>query len=181
MTRSFTRPNGHKALALASLAVLLIALFSATATTYAAHESNNHLDFAPVAASPSPSATGSGIINYIKGTSGDEPFTSWTSNFHFSGLQPDTAYSVVVKGRFTDNTLFSSICDFITDAQGRGICQNQFTGLQRLAVAQLRLGGAGGAVVLQATRLAVVSGPGMITSNGACREAPQVGCEAPAK
>ncbi len=56
------------------LLTLLLGLLSGTALAVsAAHESNNRLTFAPVAASPSPDAAGSGVINYIKGTSGEEP------------------------------------------------------------------------------------------------------------
>ncbi len=159
----------------------LVALLALPATTLAAHESNNKLIFAPVAGSPTPEGAGSGVINYIKGISEEEPDTAWSSAFRFSGLAPDTAYTVVVRGQFADPAVFSAICEVTTNASGSGTCQSQFTGLQRLAIAQLRLGGAGGTPVLQATRQAVVAGPGSITSDGGCREADQMGstCEAP--
>jgi hypothetical protein len=159
----------------------LVALLALPATALAAHESNNKLVFAPVAGSPAPDAAGGGVINYIKGTSDEEPDTAWSSAFRFSGLAPDTTYTVVVRGRFADAAAFSAICEFTTNPSGVGTCQSQFLGLQRLAIAQLRLGGASGAPVLQATRQAVVSGPGSITSDGGCREPDQGGstCEAP--
>lgn len=161
----------------------LVTLLALPATVLAAHESNNKLVFAPVAGSLAPDGAGSGVINYIKGTSDVEPDTAWSSAFRFSGLAPDTAYTVVVRGRFADPTVFSAICEFTTNTSGIGTCQSQFTGLQRLAIAQLRLGGVGGSPVLQATRLAVVSGPGSITSDGGCREPDQGGstCEAPGR
>ncbi len=159
----------------------LVALLAVPATALAAHESNNKLDFAPVAGSPAPDGAGGGVINYIKGISEEEPDTAWSSAFRFSGLAPDTAYTVVVRGRFADPTVFSAICEFTTNASGIGTCQSEFLGLQRLAIAQLRLGGVGGTPVLQATRQAVVPGPGSITSDGGCREPDQAGstCEAP--
>lgn len=164
------------------LATMAVALALPTAV-FASHESSNKLVFAPVAGSPSPDAAGSGVINYIKGTSGEEPDTSWSSTFRFSGLTADTAYTVVVRGRFLDPGAFSGICSFTTNGSGTGSCASQFTGLQRLAIAQLRLGGATGAAVLQATRQAVVTGPGSITSDGGCREPDQAGntCTAPGR
>ena len=159
----------------------LVALLALPVSALAAHESNNKLAFAPVARSIAPDGAGSGVINYIKGASGAEPDTAWSSAFRFTGLAPDTAYTIVVRGRFADPTVFSAICEFTTNASGIGTCQSQFLGLQRLAIAQLRLGGVGGTPVLQATRQAVVSGPGSITSDGGCREPDQGGstCEAP--
>ena len=161
----------------------LVALLAVPATALAAHESNNKLVFAPVAGSLAPDGAGNGVINYIKGISEEEPDTAWSSAFRFSGLAPDTAYTVVVRGRFAAPTVFSAICEFTTNANGIGGCQSRFTGLQRLAIAQLRLGGVGGTSVLQATRLAVVSGPGSITSDGGCREPDQAGgtCAAPGR
>jgi hypothetical protein len=159
----------------------LVALLALPATAFAAHESNNSLVFDPVAGSPAPDSAGAGVINYIKGISEEEPDTAWSSAFRFSGLAPDTTYTVVVRGRFADPTVFSAICEFPTNAAGVGACQSQFTGLERLAIAQLRLGDVNGMPVLQATRQAVVSGPGSITSDGGCREPDQAGgtCEAP--
>lgn len=161
---------------LVALIVLLALTFTLSSTVFAAHESNNDLTFAPVANSPSPNAAGKGTINYIKGLSGEEPDTTWQSSFQFTGLEPNTTYTIVVKGRFADPNAFSGICTFTTNNQGNGTCETRFTSLQRLGVAQLRLGGEGGAVVLEATRAS-----GSITSSGACREAPQVGCDAPGR
>lgn len=159
----------------------LLALLAVPATALAAHESSNKLDFAPVAGSLAPDGAGSGVINYIKGASAEEPDTAWSSAFRFSGLAPATTYTVVVRGRFADPTVFSAICEVTTNASGIGSCQSQFIGLERLAIAQLRLGALDGTPVLQATRQAVVSGPGSITSDGGCREPDQAGstCEAP--
>ena len=96
---------------------------------------------------------------------------------------PNATYTVAVRGRFAAPTAFSAICSFTTNGAGVGGCAERFTGLQRLAVAQLRLGGVTGAPVLQATRQAVVTGPGEIVSRGGCREADSAGaiCNAPGK
>lgn len=142
----------------------------------ASHESNNSLTFAPVVGSPSPEASGAGVINYVKGASTDEPNTVWTSSFHFAGLAPDTAYSVFVLSR-------GGICTFTSTTNGQGSCTNTFVSLPKLGIAQLRLGGDAGPVVLQATRQAVASGPGEIVSRGGCREPDQMGstCQAPGR
>ncbi len=151
----------------------------------AAHESSNALSYAPVAKSSAPDASGRGVINYVKGTSGEEePNTEWTSSFRFSGLAPDVTYTVTVKGRFAVATDSSAICSFTTSTSGAGGCTARFTGLRRLAVSQLVTGdSAQGAPVLQATRQAVLAGPGSITSRGGCREPEQMGstCAAPGR
>lgn len=168
----------RKLVVFAALALALVL----PASAFAAHESNNKLVFAPVAGSPSPDASGSGAINYIKGASGEESGTAWSSAFRFTGLTPGETYSVVVRGRFADAAAFSGICTFSANAAGVGACRSEFLGLQRLAIAQLRLGGETGTPVLQATRQAVVpGGPGSITSDGGCREPDQMGntCAAP--
>jgi hypothetical protein len=141
----------------------------------AAHESANHLSYAPVAGSASPGAGGRGIINYVKGTSGAEPNTQWTSSFRFSGLAANMSYTVTVKGRS------SAICSFTTTRSGNGGCATAFTGLEKLGVSQLVT--ASGAPVLQATRQVVAEGPGSITSSGGCREPAQGGstCAAPGR
>ncbi len=171
LTRTLTM-IGISAAALATLAL----------PASAAHESNNRLQFAPVAESPSSNASGAGTINYVKGTSGEEPFTEWTSSFRFNGLAAETGYSVVIRDRFADDGTFSAICSFTTNSTGAGSCTSRFTGLQRLAIAQLRLTSTG-APVLQATRQIVVAGPGSITSSGGCREPDQAGttCAAPGR
>jgi len=145
----------------------------------AAHESANHLSYAPVAGSAFPDAGGRGVINYVKGTSGAEPNTQWTSSFRFSGLAANMSYTVTVKGRFAPATASSAICSFTTTRSGNGGCATAFTGLEKLGVSQLVT--ASGAPVLQATRQGVAMGPGSITSSGGCREPAQGGstCAAP--
>jgi len=162
-----------------SLFLALLVTLALPAATLAAHESNNKLTFAPVAESSAPDASGSGVINYIKGTSEEEPDTAWSSSFRFDGLAPNTTYVVAVKGRFADPVPFSEICRFSTNANGSGGCAEAFLGLERLAIAQLQM--TDGTPVLQATRQAVVAGPGSITSDGGCREADSAGaiCDAP--
>lgn len=160
------------------------ALLVGAPAAMAAHESSNHLSYAPVTGSTMPDASGRGIINYVKGTPGEEPDTEWTSSFRFSGLSGATTYTVIVKGRFAVAAESSAICSFTTTTSGEGGCAARFTGLQRLAVSQLVTGAtAAGVPVLQATRQAVLSGPGSITSSGGCREPEQVGstCVAPGR
>src|SRR3954452_2691608 len=90
---------------------------AAAVPAFASHEGNNALTFAPVAGSASPDASGAGIVNYVKGSSPEEPGTAWTSSFHFAGLAPDTAYIVFIFGR-------GAICAFTTNAIGRGGCES---------------------------------------------------------
>ena len=163
--------------ALAAILAVLATLIVGTISVAATHESNNELTYAPVG-TLAPDATGSGIINYVKGLSGEEPNTVWNSSFHFTGLAPDTQYTVTVKGRVP-----SGICTFTTRTTGDGSCENQFKSLPKLAVSQLHLGAETGLVVMQATRQSVVAGPGDIISRGACREPAQAGstCEAPGR
>jgi hypothetical protein len=152
-----------------SLLVLFVVVClgsTAALPALASHESNNELTFAPVAGSPSPDASGAGVVNYVKGQSTEEPDTAWTSALHFAGLVPTTTYTVFVFGR-------GGICTFTTNAIGRGSCNSTFVSLPRFGIAQLRLGGDNGTPVLQATRLAVLSGPGQIISRGDCRDADQ--------
>jgi hypothetical protein len=158
---------------LAVLATLTVGTLSAAAT----HESNNELTYAPVG-TLTPDATGSGIINYVKGLSGNEPDTIWVSSFHFAGLVPDTQYTVTVKGRVP-----AGICTFTTKATGNGSCESEFMSLPKLAVSQLHIGSETGPVVLQATRQSILAGPGEIISRGACREPVQAGstCDAPGR
>jgi len=174
-----------RALTLAAVTIAAgSALVLGAPAAMAAHESSNALSYAPVANSSAPDASGRGVINYVKGTSGEEPNTQWTSSFRFSGLAPDVTYTVTVKGRFAVATDSSAICSFTTSTSGAGGCAARFTGLQRLAVSQLVTGdSAQGAPVLQATRQAVVAGPGSITSRGGCREPEQMGstCAAPSR
>lgn len=166
-----------RSLAMIGVSAAALATFALPAS--AVHESNNHLVFAPVATSPSPDATGTGTINYIKGTSSDEPNTEWTSSFRFTGLASNITYSVVVKGR----TPVSKICSFTSNRTGVGSCSSRFTGLAKLGIAELHRGSSTGAVVLQAARQGIAIGVGSITSFGGCREADQTGstCTAPGR
>lgn len=158
---------------LATIGISAAAMATLALPASAAHESNNRLQFAPV--SGSAGASGTGTINYVKGTSGAEPNTEWTSSFRFRGLEAGVSYTVVLRGRFADPMAFSEICSFTANAAGVGSCSSQFTGLRRLAVAQLRTPTATGTPVLQATRQSVIAGPGTITSSGGCREPDQMG------
>lgn len=142
---------GRLVTAVAMVALLLVA---APLVVAASHQGTNVLRFAPVAGSAAPAAEGAGTVQYRGGA---EPRSKWTATFEFAGLRPLTAYSVVVQGRFGDERsaeagAFSELCSFRTDDQGAGGCWWYFRGLRRLDVAQLRLGEAGGAAVLQATR-----------------------------
>lgn len=167
-----------------ALLVLLGAVFLASLAVLpalASHEGNNALTFAPVAGSASPGASGSGIVNYVKGRSNGEPDTFWTSSFHFAGLAPNTTYTVVL---FMAGVPRSGICTFTSNANGHGGCTSTFMTLDRFGSAQLRLGGEGGTPVLQATRHSTGDiGPGEIVSRGDCREPDQLRslCEAPGR
>lgn len=149
-----------------SLRVIFVALVAfgvgPAHLTLAVHETTNLLVFEPVAQSPAPDASGDGVIEF-RGLS--EPDSQWTVAFAFNGLRTDTAYSIVVQGRFgedgsTDATAFTPICAFRATADGHGDCWFYLVGLRRLAVVQVREGGANGAVVLQASRKD--GGPGSI-------------------
>jgi len=166
-----------------SLLFLIVFCLAAAAAlpALASHEGNNLLTFAPVAGSASPDASGSGIVNYVKGQSTAEPDTGWTSSFHFTGLEPNTAYTVVL---FMAGVPHSGICTFTTNAAGNGGCASTFETLDRFGSAQLRLGGETGAPVLQATRHSTGDiGPGEIISRGDCREPDQLRslCHAPGR
>lgn len=144
----------------------------------ASHEGNNELTFAPVVNSPSPEASGAGIVNYVKGQSTVEPDTTWTSSFHFAGLAPNTAYTVVLFAFGVPK----GVCAFTSNENGHGGCTSTFTSLDRFGSAQLRLGGDAGTPVLQATRHATGGiGPGEIVARGDCREPDQLRslCDAP--
>lgn len=163
----------------------MLALLTALAFPAFAHhrESNNSLSFVPVAGSPSPGASGKGVVNFVLGASGETADESkWKATFNFKGLEPGTEYTVAVRGGLgTDPMAFSGICNFMTNVSGIGVCQNQFSGLQRLDVVQLRVGDENGQPVLQATRQATASGPGTIVSRGGCREEGGETCEAPGR
>ena len=98
---------------------------------------------------------------------GAEPESRWTATFQFTGLQPETEYTVVVEGRFGEDdtpeaVAFSPICAFRTGADGDGGCWYYLVGLRRLNVVQVRVGDEDGQAALQATR--GEDGPGSMTS-----------------
>lgn len=128
----------------------------------AAHESTNTLTFA--VPSGSGTASGDGVVTYH---GGDADSSRWTARFHFSGLESNERYVVVVKGRFGEDgspeaAAFTSLCSFQSDDSGAGGCWWYHIVLNRLNVVQLRSGDAAGSVALQATR--EPGGPGSITS-----------------
>lgn len=148
----------------------------------AAHESSNHLDFDAVVAGST--ADGGGVINYVKGASGDSEETSvWQQSLSFTGLEAGTTYTVVVKKGEGDleivpGTRDRTICTFTASTSGAGTCTGRFLELRALAVAQLQEQSSG-AVVAQATRTGApnpaggtftAAAPGEITSFGGCRE-----------
>lgn len=162
----------------------MLALLTGLALPAFAHhrESNNALIFAPVAGSPSPDASGQGVVNFVKGASGEtDAEGQWKATFNFKDLEPATEYSVAVRGGMGDPLTFSGICSFMTSVSGVGVCQNQFSGLMRLDIVQLRLGDESGQPVLQATRQATAMGPGTIVSRGGCREEEGETCTAPGR
>jgi hypothetical protein len=144
----------------------VVAVAVATPTTALAeteHQGTNRLVFAPVAGSPSPRASGSGIVEFGGGV---EPRSKWSSTFRFAGLKPDTDYTVVVKGRrgldgSAEAAAFTGLCSFRTDSAGAGGCWWYFRGLARLDVVQLRRGGVTGTPVVQAS--SYEPGPGSIS------------------
>ena len=175
--------------AVAGLAALPVLGLAPTA--FAAHESSNRLDFDAVT---SPTADGAGIINYVKGASGDSEETSvWQQSLRFTGLQDGRAYTVVVKrgaGVGVPGDADRTICGFTASSTGTGSCTGRFLELRALAVAQLQ--DANGKVVAQATRTGAPNGmggtfstaaPGEILSKGGCREPEQAGsqCTAPGR
>lgn len=128
----------------------------------AAHESTNYLSFA--APSGAGTALGNGEVTYH---GGDADSSRWTTQFRFTGLDPNHRYVVVVKGRYgadgsPDAEAFTSLCSFQSNSSGSGGCWWYHKVLRRLGIVQLRTGDETGTVVLQATR--DPSGPGSITS-----------------
>jgi hypothetical protein len=114
----------------------------------------NRLEFSSVARSLLPDATGSGIVDY-KG--GKEPTSQWRASFRFTGLEPGTSYTVVIRGRYgargsPAGNAFTPLCSFQADAQGRGGCFWYFRGLAQLTLVQLRAGDENGTQVLEANR-----------------------------
>ncbi len=178
--------------AVTSLAVVPLLALAPGAS--AAHESSNRLDFDAVAGS---TADGGGIINYVKGASGDSEDTSvWQQSLSFTGLDAGTTYTVVVKkgegdGETVPGTRDRTICTFTASTSGTGRCTGRFLELRALAVAQLQEQSSG-EVVAQATRTGApnpaggtftTAAPGEITSHGGCREPEQGGsqCTAPGR
>lgn len=148
-------------------AVIVVVVFCTLAgalVTQADHESTNQLTFAPAAGGGPPGAAGTGTIEYHGGL---EPVSRWTSTFEFSGLEPATAYVVMVMGRTGADgsaaaSAFSPICPLTSDADGNGYCWDYGLGMQRIGVVQLRQDSDTGPVVLQAAR--EPGGPGEIDS-----------------
>ncbi len=152
-------------------------LLAVASPASAAHESSNKLTFVGA-------ASGTGSINYVKGTSGEEPDSSWTSSFRFSGLAAGDAYVVTTRGRFTSATEDVAICDFVATSAGTGGCAARFTGLMRLGRADLYLGSGEDGMVITGTSVATASrAAGNITSSPDCREPGQGGsqCAAPGR
>lgn len=146
------RGGALRGLAIAAIVVGLLA--GTVLVARAGHESTNTLAFAPVAGSPAPDGRGAGTVDF-KG--GGEPKTRWSSTFEFAGLQANATYTVAVQGRSgadgsPEASAFSGLCTFRADGHGNGGCWNYSFGLQRLGIAQLRLGDHNGQAVLQATR-----------------------------
>lgn len=140
----------------AALGALAASCLSAVPAIRADHEGINGLTFAAPADSPSPAARGSGRIEY-HGES--EPVSRWTSTFDFTGLEPQTAYLVMVMGRTGEDgsaaaLALSPICLFQSDAAGAGQCWDYGLGMRRIGIIQLRRDDEAGPVVLQATRAA---------------------------
>ncbi|CAA9568523.1 MAG: hypothetical protein AVDCRST_MAG49-3339 [uncultured Thermomicrobiales bacterium] len=158
------RPQLGQVAAAVRVMVLAGLVLAVARSASAAHDTTNTLVFAPVTGSPSPAATGDGVVEF---RGGPEPRSRWSARFGFRGLQPDTDYAVVVQGRFGEDgspaaEAFTPLCAFRTDPTGAGTCWWYHLGLRRLSVVQVRLGDAAGAPVLQATR--APGGPGTITS-----------------
>jgi hypothetical protein len=134
---------------------LLILAPPAAADVDIGYFGTNILVFAPVGGVVEADASGRGIIDY---QGGDEPKSRWQATFRFSGLDPDTDYAVVVKGRSGDPgtdeaRALSPLCSFTTDENGRGTCFWFFRGLARLNVVQVRQQADGsGRRMLQASR-----------------------------
>ncbi len=159
-----TRPGGRRMLLLSILLTPLLVALASPFTSFADHESDNELTFEPVPDSPSPAGSGTGTIEFRGGA---EPDSRWTITFQFAGLQPESKYVTLVKGRTGEDdspeaSAFSPICTFRTDGNGEGGCWYYLIGLRRLGIVQVRLDGEDGPVVLQATRKE--GGPGSMTS-----------------
>src|SRR5215212_4409416 len=160
-TRPFQRARGTV------LWIVLVAVLAFGASPAAAQNigyfGKNRLRFSSVAPFVLPDATGSGIVDY-KG--GKEPTSQWRASFRFTGLEPGTSYTVVIRGRYgargsPAGNAFTPLCSFQADAQGRGGCFWYFRGLAQLTLVQLRAGDENGTQVLEANRS---RGPGSIVT-----------------
>jgi hypothetical protein len=162
MTIGAAWPEGHLvqfrhcyAYALWGVLAVILALSPApVAAQDVGYFGKNRLEFAPVDAASLPDATGSGIVDY-KG--GNEPSSQWRATFRFSGLQAGASYTVAVRGRFGEQGseeagLFTPLCSFSADKQGKGSCFWYFRGLARLNLVELRAGDENGAGIMQASR-----------------------------
>lgn len=144
------------------LAVTVLAFgASPAASQNIGHFGKNRLTFSSVEPFLLPDATGSGIVDY-KG--GKEPSSQWRASFRFTGLEPGSSYTVVIRGRFgaqgsAEADAFTPLCSFQADDQGQGGCFWYFRGLARLTLVQLRAGDENGTQVLEANRS---RGPGSI-------------------
>lgn len=159
-----TRPGERTVLLVLALLTALAVTLADPFASFADHESDNVLSFEPVTGAPSPAGSGTGSVEFRGGA---DPESRWTISFQVAGLQPETDYVVVVKGRFGEDdspeaSAFSPICAFRTDGNGNGGCWYYLIGLRRLGVVQVRLGREHGPPVLQATRQA--DGPGSMES-----------------
>ncbi len=127
------------------------------------HYGTNSITFVGVGRSAPAGAKGRGEVEYDGGT---EPKSRWSSTFRFSGLNPNTGYKVVVRGRFGEDgsaeaSEFTELCSFTSDEDGAGSCFAYFRGLRRLDIVQVRQSD-DDRRVLQATRAS--SGIGTITT-----------------
>lgn len=99
-------------------------------------------------------AAGKGVVDF---RGGEEPDSRWRASFRFSGLEANESYTVVVRGRFGEDDsdeaqVYTGICSFETNDNGRGNCFRYFSGLARLDILQLRAGDEDGTRVMQANR-----------------------------
>jgi hypothetical protein len=142
----------------AALWLALTALIGFSALPAAAQDigyfGENRLVFERVGSASPPDASGKGIVDY---RGGEEPDSQWKASFRFSNLEPQTDYTVVVRGRFGEAgsdkaATYTPLCSFKTDDAGQGSCFWYFRGLARLNVVQLRAEDNDGPRMLQANR-----------------------------
>ena len=157
-TEEYTAPfrPAHGTVPWIALLAVAVLAFGASPTTAQniGHFGRNRLMFSSVEPFLLPDATGSGIVDY-KG--GKEPSSQWRASFQFTGLEPGSSYTVVIRGRFgaqgsTEADALTPLCSFQADDQGQGGCFWYFRGLARLTLVQLRAGDENGIQVLEASR-----------------------------